>query len=136
MGIRYLAISIDQQDFDHLRVGTCQHCGEEPQLREMDDPTDDRRDTLDLDKSWSYLQEVLHAEPARASAALVTGHVTNTGWGWRSYRGLIAADEVAAIAADLESVSPELIHQRLVTERRPGYETDDRARANASYVAE
>jgi hypothetical protein len=47
MGIRYLAISIDEQDYERLRVGTCATCGEEPQLRDLED----ERASLDLDKS-------------------------------------------------------------------------------------
>lgn len=77
MGIRYVAISIDTDDFEHLDVGTCPTCGEEPQLRELEE----HRPSLDLDKTWRYFQSVLRSDPPRPAAALVSGDVTTTYWG-------------------------------------------------------
>ena len=130
MGIRYIAISIDQQDFDHLSEGTCKHCGEEPTLRELDCGEDALRETLDLDKSWGYFQRVLAAEPQRPAAALVSGRVTDMPWGWRSHKGLLSPDEVAAVADDLASVSDELVRERLLA--GPG--VDDRTERDIAYV--
>lgn len=134
MGIRYLAISIDQQDYEHVRRGTCQTCGEEPRLRDLGDEADTRRETLDLDKSWHYYQQVLATEPARPAAALVDGHVTNTYWGWRSHQGLLSNSDVAAIAQDLAKVTPALVRERLFAERSPGFGPDDRAQQDVDYV--
>lgn len=133
MGIRYLAISIDQQDYDHLRVGVCDTCGEQPQLRERDYVDEERRDTLDLDKSWGFYQRVLASEPPRPAAALVHGDVTHTSYGWRSYRGLIDSEEVTRVADDLASVTPELVLTRLLV--HPRYGDGARAQQDVEYVS-
>jgi len=132
MGIRYLAISIDQQDYDHLCVGECTTCGERPQLRDLNDLEEEQRHTLDLDKSWGYFQTVLGSEPPRAASALVHGDVTHTSYGWRSYRGLISPDQVARVADDLASVSADLVRERLLEHRR--YGNDDRTQQDIEYV--
>jgi len=131
MGIRYLAVSIDQQDFEHLSVGICASCGEEPQLRDLDWEDEERRVTLDLDKSWGYFQSVLYSEPSRPSAALVHGDVTHTSWGWRSYRGLIDPAEAKRVADDLALVSVDLVRERVLLNPRFG---DDRAQQDFDYV--
>ena len=132
MGIRYLAISIDQQDFEHLSVGPCATCGEQPQLRDLDDEEDARRETLDLDKSWGYFQRVLDSDPIRPAASLVRGDVTHSGYGWRSYRGLIAPADVPAIAEDLATVTSELLRERVVLNPR----FEDRAQEDFEYVSQ
>lgn len=132
MGIRYLAISIDEQDYDHLSVGACTTCGEWPQLRDLDYPEEERRHTLDLDKSWGFYQMVLASEPPRPAAALVHGDVTHTSYGWRSYRGLIGAYQVAGIAGDLASVSADFIRTQL--QEHPRYGDDARAQEDIEYV--
>jgi len=131
MGIRYLAISIDERDFAHLSVGDCVTCGEEPQLRRLDYEEDRNRETLDLDKSWGYFQHVLETQPPRPAAALVHGDVTYVGMDYRSYRGLISAAEVRRVADDLATVTTELVRQRVLVEPRYG----DRAQDNFDYVS-
>ena len=131
MGIRYLAISIDQQDFEHLSVGTCATCGEQPQLRHLDYEEDARRETLDLDKSWGYFQRVLESDPVRPAASLVRGDVTHTGYGWRAYRGLIAPADVPGVAEDLATVTSELVRERVLLNPRFG----DRAEEDFEYVS-
>lgn len=135
MGIRYFALSIDEQDFDHISKGRCPSCGEEPTLRELGSE-DDTRDSLDLDKSWHYLQFVLRSDPPRPAAALVAGDVTTTYWGWRPHRGLLNPAQVAAIAADSATVSVELVRQRILVDGRWGEEHSDRAQQDFEYVCD
>lgn len=132
MGIRYYAYSIDTEDYEHLLVGVCPTCGEQPQLREMEDD----RPTLALDKSWHDLQALLRAEPARPAAALVAGNVTNTYWGWRSHRGLLSPAEVREIAADIATVTTDFLRQRILVEGRHGDGPDERSQQDFEYVSD
>ncbi len=133
MGIRYYAYSIDTEDYKHLKVGTCPTCGEEPQPRRLDE---EERPSLDLDKSWHYLQWLLEAELPRPAAALVAGQVTNTYWGWKSYRGLLSAAEVEAAAADLATVTVSFLRQRMLVEGVRGEGPDERSQENFDYVSQ
>lgn len=135
MGIRYFALSIDLEDYEHLRVGTCPTCGEEPQLRDVEEE-DERRTSLDLDKAWGILQWVLRTEPPRPAAALVEGRVKNAYWGWRSHRGILSPSEVKDVAADLATVTPDFLHQRIVIEGLRGTGAGDRADEDFEYTSE
>ena len=104
MGIRYFALSIDTEDYEHIKRGRCGECGELPTLRELDDDAH-HRESLDLDKGWRDFQ-CLFSDPIRPALALVRGDVTHTGYGWRSHRGLIGPSEAADVAADLATVAP------------------------------
>lgn len=104
MGIRYLAISIDLDDYAHISAGPCPTCGSRPHAREReyDEP---EPDILDLDKSWGYLQGIFGSIGLRAASELIEGDVTHTSTGWIPYQGTVAPARVKEVAAELASVS-------------------------------
>ena len=65
MGIRYIAVSIDADDYLRISAGPCPTCGARPDTREPEfgEP---EPDVLDLDKSWSYLQQCFASTGLRA----------------------------------------------------------------------
>jgi hypothetical protein len=67
---------------------------------------------------------------------LVAGRVTDTYWGWRSFRGVLAPVDVKAIAADFETVSVELLHQRILVDGPHGDGPDDRSQQDFEYVSQ
>lgn len=134
MGIRYLAISIDAEDYEHLSKGPCPSCGEHPQLRDLDYDEDDR-ETLDLDKSWGYFQGLFHSDTPRPAYGLVAGAVTHTSMGWISFRGLLSTETVREIAADLATVTTDEIQQFFLVRGRRGAGPDARADEDCAYVS-
>jgi len=129
MGIRYFAVSIDTEDYEHIKAGPCPTCGTRPHPRDTDD-CEQQTDTLDLDKSWRYLQHFLaETRPARQ---LVSGQVTNTNYGWISYQGLVSPDEVPAVAADLKSITSLALEQHF---KREGDWINDRSEEDFRYVS-
>jgi hypothetical protein len=106
MGIRYLAVSIDLDDYVRISAGPCPSCGARPHTREPD-YGEPEPDLLDLDKSWRYLQRLFDSLNLHAAADLVKGQITETPTGWISYQGTIAPDRVSAMARELATVSVE-----------------------------
>lgn len=97
MGIRYLAVSISETNFNHL--------SSDPTAMLIETEADEARRALDLDKSWGYLQRYLTESGPRAAAELVAGDVTHTSDGWIPYRGLVSPERVRAAAQDLALIS-------------------------------
>ena len=104
MGIRYLAISIDSDDYDRISAGPCPTCGARPHARERD-YDEPEPDILDLDKSWGYCQGLFDSLGLSAASELVAGDVTNTSHGWISYQGTVAPVRVKEVAAELTRVT-------------------------------
>ncbi len=117
MGIRYFAISIDLDDYERVSAGPCPTCGTRPTLRKhhYDEP---EPDTLDLDKSWGYLQRLFDSQPPRPASALVEGNVTHDDCGWIPFHGAIAPDRVGEIATDLAAVTPGELRSHFQTHGR------------------
>jgi len=134
MGIRYLAISVDTDDYDRISKGPCPSCGSRPHLR--DDDYEEERKTLDLDKSWGYFQSFFASGAPRPAAALVGGEVTNTPRGWISYQGAISPLDVAAIATDLATITTEELRHYFLVRGHWGDGPDDRAQQDLEYVAQ
>lgn len=101
MGIRYLAVSISEADFNRL--------SSEPPAMLIELEDDGARDGLDLDKSWAHLQRYLEESGPRAAGELVAGDVTHTSDGWIPYRGLVSPERVRAAAADLATITQPLL---------------------------
>jgi hypothetical protein len=133
MGIRYSAISIDQEDYERIAAGPCPTCGAHPRRREPEN--DDEYwmgpDRLDLDKSWHYLQDVLHSPDPRPAYSLVAGDVTHTSRGWISYEGLIAPGDLRLVAADLASVGRDEVLRNFQIN---GQWKDDRSEQDFHYT--
>ena len=136
MGIRYLAISIDAIDYEHLEKGPCPTCGESPRLRELDGEEEERRKTLDLDKSWGYLQGIFSKPEKRLAFQLVAGQVTNTPWGWKSYQGLLDPAAVRAIAEDLNAVTLDDVQEYFAPGGVWSDEPGARDREDCDYVGD
>ena len=130
MGIRYLAISIDLDDYLRISAGPCPTCGARPHTREPEYGQPEP-DVLDLDKSWGYLQRLFDAFDLRAAAELVAEHVTHTSTGWISHQGTVAPDSVSALARELAGVSVEQTRD-LFQENGEG--ADDRSEDDFDYV--
>ncbi len=71
MGIRYLAISISEADFDHLSARPERKADRHRTLTK-------RVNALDLDKSWGFLRRFLAESGPRPAVELVAGDVTHT----------------------------------------------------------
>ena len=134
MGIRYLAIAIDEADYAHLAKGPCPTCGERPHIRELD-YDDEERDVLDLDKAWSHFQRLFELND-RVALELVAGRVTDTPRGWISHQGLLSPEAVSLVARDLATVTSEDVREFLA--RRPswGSSDEDRDRQDFGYLVE
>lgn len=136
MGIRYLAVSIDNDDYERIKAGPCVTCGSRPHPRDDDDYGYDEEGysppaTLDLDKTWRYLQSVLRDRP---SAALVEGHVTHTSRGWISHQGLLSPQEVEEVAVDFSQVTALDVRNCLTENAHRGFGLDDRLERDIEYV--
>ena len=131
MGIRYVAISIDADDYLHISKGPCPACGTRPHPREPEYDEPDR-DVLDLDKSWHYLQRVFRSTGLAAASKIVAGNVTNTRTGWISHQGTIAPDQVGQVALELASVTPDQLRAQFTEHNRW---IDDRSESGFEYVA-
>jgi hypothetical protein len=131
MGIRYLAVSIDLDDYLHISAGPCPTCGTRPHTREPDYGVPEP-DVLDLDKSWHYFQRVFHSTGLDAAAELVAGDVTHTSTGWISHQGTVAPDRVADLTRELASVTTDQL-QSLFQEN--GGWVDERSEGDFDYVS-
>ncbi len=131
MGIRYLAISIDLDDYLRISAGPCPTCGTRPHPRERD-YDEPEADVLDLDKSWGYLQRVFDSAGLDAAADLVAGDVTHTWTGWISHQGTVAPDRVLAVAADLASVTADELRRHF---QDGGEWVNDRSEEFFEYVS-
>lgn len=129
MGIRYLAISIEMDDYLRISAGPCPTCGARPHARERDDEPE--ADILDLDKSWSHFHRFFESSGLHAAADLVAGGVTHTTTGWISHQGAIAPDRVPAVAADLAGVMVDQLRSHFRTGARW---VDDRSKEHFEYV--
>jgi len=129
MGIRYLAISVDNDDYERVKAGPCPSCGTRPSPRyDYDDPAET---TLDLDKSWRYFQRILRGRP---SEILVDGEVTHTGYGWISHQGCLSPREVEVAAADLATITVQDIQKYFLGEKANYLTSPNRAQDDCAYV--
>jgi len=130
MGIRYYARSIDLDDYQRISAGPCPTCGARPHAREpeYDQP---EADSLDLDKSWGYLQRFFVASGHDAAAELVMGDVTHTSRGWISHQGTVAPSRVPDVAADLARVTTAELQQHFQPD---GVWRDERSEQDFGYV--
>jgi len=131
VGIRYLAISIDLDDYLRISAGACPTCGARPHTRQPDYGQPEP-DVLDLDKCWGYLQRLFDSMDLRAAAELVAGHVTHTPTGWISHQGTVAPDRVPALAHELASVS---VDQTRSLFQENGEWADHRSEGDFGYVS-
>lgn len=131
MGIRYLAISIDTDDYLRISAGRCPTCGARPHTRERN-YAEPQPDVLDLDKSWGYLRHFFESIRLDSAAELVAGHVTHTSGGWISHQGTIAPGRVTAVTAELMSVSADQLRDHF---RDGGGWRDKRSRDDFEYVS-
>ena len=76
----------------------------------MQGPADERPEMLYLDKCWYELQSLFHPEPGapvRPAHRLVAGQVTMIGWEWEPHIAVLDANELAAAALDLATVTDD-----------------------------
>jgi hypothetical protein len=116
MGIRYLAVSISEVEFDRLSA--------DPTAARLDDEPEDEDQALDLDKSWGYLQRYLAESGPRPAAELVAGDVTHTDRGWISHRGLLSPSRVESVAADLSTITQAQLQTFFGVSETEGTERD------------
>lgn len=114
MGIRYFAWSVPP---DLLRRAATEPLSDflrsEPWGHRCH-PDSREPKTLDLDKSWRYLQAVFGpADSPSAAYQLVRGNVTNTCCGWTPFDGFVPADRMNEIANDLENIDECFVMDRL-----------------------
>jgi hypothetical protein len=131
MGIRYLAISIDVDDYLRISAGPCPTCGARPHTREPDDGMPEP-EVLDLDKSWGYLQRLFESTELEAAAELVAGNVTQTSRGWISHQGTVAPDRVTALTHELASVTTDQLRNLF---QENGEWANDRSEGDFDYVS-
>ena len=133
MGIRYFAISIDNDDYERISRGPCPACGAQPHPND-DDDLESPAETLDLDKAYWMLQRVFATLDLNKAIQLVAGGVTHTPRGWISYRGLLSPDVVQEIVDELATVDAEKVRRQML-DHRIGY-GDDRVQQDAEYAVE
>ncbi len=131
MGIRYVAVSIDSDDYLRISAGPCPTCGARPHAREPE-YGDPEPDVLSLDKSWGYLQHFFSSAGLDVAAGLVTGNVTHTSRGWISHQATVAPDHVQAVAAELAAVTEDQLRCHF---QNGGQWTNDRSKGDFEYVS-
>lgn len=134
MGIRYFAITIDNDDYERISRGPCPTCGARPHPSD-DDELESPAETLDLDKAYWMLHRVFATLDLQKATQLVTGAVTNTPRGWISYQGLVSPDVVREMVDELATVDAETVRRQML-DHRIGYDDDDRVEQDAGYTVE
>ncbi len=130
MGIRYLALSIDRDDYRRISAGPCSTCGVRAHARDPD-YGEPKADYLDLDKSWRFFQAILNSRDHLPARELVAGDVTHTSQGWISHQGTVAPERVRDIVADLARVTVEELHDHFQLD---GAWRDERSEQDFEYV--
>lgn len=108
MGIRYYAYPIDRDLVELASRDPRAFLSDDP-LMDAWGPPEERPPMLYLDKCWSRLQMLFGdgSERPRASAALVHGQVTHTGYGWIPHIQVLDPADVAEFARDIVCVDEE-----------------------------
>jgi hypothetical protein len=128
MGIRYYAYPVEQEIIEMVRGEPRLFLSDDP-LMDAWGPAEERPEMLYLDKCWDELQSLFHPEPGtpvRPAHRLVAGQVTMIGWEWEAHIAVLDAGEVAAVAADLATVTDDDVATWLragdAMHRRDGFE--------------
>lgn len=132
MGIRYIAVAVNEHDYERVTAGPCPRCGSMPEAREREDYGPSSPETLDLDKSWSYLQHFFQSAGLDRALRLVEGDVIHTHDGWIPHQGVIAPAAMKDIIEDLDAATPAALREHF---RRDGEWRDDRAEQDFTYTA-
>ncbi|CAN5586568.1 hypothetical protein BH10ACT7_BH10ACT7_15260 [soil metagenome] len=131
MGVRYIAVAVNEQDYERVKTGPCPSCGSMPEARERENYGPSSPETLDLDKSWSCLQHFFQASGFRHAFRLVEGDVVHTSDGWIPHQGAIAPSAMKDIVADLDAAKRVALREHF---RRDGAWRDDRAEQDFIYT--
>ncbi|MEO6944795.1 MAG: DUF1877 family protein [Lacisediminihabitans sp.] len=137
MGIRYYAYPITADEYPLALENPCAFHGSDP-LMDAWGPEDMKPEMLYLDKCWKELQTLLAPvprQPNRPALQLVDGQVTHTETGWIAYERALGPAQVAAIAADLKTVS-ELDIRRMLPRFRSPHADNEEYEYVAQYLAD
>ena len=120
MGIRYYAYPVGAGDAELARVTPVAFMSADPLFEAW---SEDPPEMLYLDKCWSYLQRLLcpeYGETARPAYDLVAGDVVHHFFEgtWEAVYRALDPSQVAAVAADLATVTNQDVAAMLEEEQR------------------